>query len=122
MSRLPFIEEPKCETATVVSYIDDRAEIKREVKERHAAKKLADRQLNDLRKRYAKERGLFSPGIDFALKLKEEFNEDSAREWLRGFDVAREVVGLDEFLGVQSDLLESLAREDAGKQLAEAVA
>lgn len=122
MSRLPFIEEPVCEPTIVRSYVEDRAEIKREVKERHAAKKLADRQLNDLRKRYAKERGLFSPGIDFALKLKEEFNVDSAREWLRGFDVAREVVGLDEALGVQSDLMENLEREDAGKQLAEAVA
>lgn len=122
MSRLPFIEQPVCEPDIVGSYIDDRAEIKSEVRERHAAKKLADGQLNELRKRYAKERGLFTPGIDFALKLKEEFTPDSAREWLRGFDVAREVVGLDEALGAQPDLLENLEREDAGRELAEAVA
>ena len=122
MSRLPLIENPVCEPEVVGSYISDRAEIKSEVKERHAAKKLADGQLNELRKRYAKDRGLFTPGIDFALKLKEEFTPESAREWLRGFDVARDVVGLDELLGGQPDLLENLEREDAGKQLAEAVA
>lgn len=122
MSRLPFIEDPTCEPEIVGSYVEDRQEIKREAKERHAAKKLADQQLNTLRKKYAKERGLFTPGVDFALKLKEEFTQDSAREFLRGFDVARDVIKLDEFLGVQADLLEQFEREDAGKQLAEAVA
>lgn len=122
MSRLPFPEEPVCVPEIVGAYVEDRQEIKREAKERHAAKKLADKQLNMLRKKYAKERGLFTPGVDFALRLKEEFTADSAREFLRGFDVARDVIKLDELLGVQPDLLENIELENAGKELANAVA
>ena len=121
MSRLPFIEAPVCEPTIVSSYIDDRADIKQCVHERQSAAKLEVTRLNDLRKKYAKERGLFTPGVDFVLKLKEEFTPESAREFLRGFDVARDVVKLDELLGVQTDLLENIEREGAGKQLAEAV-
>lgn len=122
MSRLPVIEEPVCEPVLVGSYISDRAEIKQCVHERQSAAKVEVKRLNDLRKRYAKERGLFTPGVDFVLKLQEEFTQESAREWLRGFDVARDVIKLDEALGVQTDLIENLERETAGRELAEAVA
>ena len=120
MSRLPVIDNYQIEPETVGSYISDRADIKQRVCEVQSAAKLEVTRLNDLRKKYAKERGLFTPGVDFILKLREEFSPDSAREWLRGFDVAREVVGLDELLGVQTDLLENIEREDAGRESAEA--
>ena len=118
MPRLPTIENPKCERDHVSSYISDRQDIKRQVAERHAAKKLADAQLNNLRKRYAKQRGLFTPGVDFALKLKPE----SAREWLRGFDVAREITKIDQKLGEQSEMFDDHDREVRANDIAEAVA
>ena len=122
MPRLPTIENPKCERDHVSSYISDRQDIKRQVAERHAAKKLADAQLNDLRKRYAKERGLFTPGVDFALKLLEDFTPESAREWLRGFDVAREITKIDQRLGEQSEMFDDHDREVRANDIAEAVA
>jgi len=122
MPRLPNIETPRCESDDVASYISDREEIKRQVAERHAAKKLADAELNGLRKRYAKERGLFTPGVDFILNLLEEFKPESAREWLRGFDVAREVTRIDERLGEQGEMFQQHDREVRADDLAEAVA
>ena len=122
MPRLPKIESPRCEHDAVSSYISDRQEIKRQVAERHAAKKLADAELNDLRKRYAKERELFTPGVDFILKLLEEFKPESAREWLRGFDVAREVTEIDQKLGQQGEMFDEHGKEVMANGLAEAAA
>lgn len=122
MSRLPAIVDPNCEPDLVGSYISDHEDLKREVEEREAAKKLAVRQLNDLRKRYAKEKGLFTPGVDHALKLLEKMTPESAREWLRGFDVARVVTDLDKVLGQQGEMFDKHDRGLRGKDLAEAAA
>ena len=103
-------------------FIGERRELEQKVEESGIARRAAVAQLNRLRTRYAKERNLFSPGIEFVLKLLEDFNPESAREWLRGFDAAREVTEIGEPLNRQGELFGQERKEEMAGGLAEAAA
>ena len=118
MSRLPGVEQYECSPDIVRRYIDGCLDIQRTVQERMQAAKLPVKELDLHRKTFTKTHFLYTPGIDWALRLEHDFTPVSRREWLRSFDMTREIRGLDRLTDDQLDLLE----QHYGEEVADAVA
>ena len=112
MPRLPGVDQYECTPEVVQRYIDACLEYKGQVKEKQDAAKLPVKLLNGHRKQYTKAHSLYTPGVDLAIKLFSEFKSRSRREFLRAFDMAREVLDLDNL--PDDEQLDMLDQEERG--------
>jgi hypothetical protein len=113
MARLPVRETYECEPALVGSYIGDRRVILDDITPEEEEAGVKKERLNALRNRYVRDFGLFTPGVDFLLKLLEDYSTKSAREFLRSFDAARAETGIDTELAHRVARLKPHGREVA---------